>query len=153
VPALISAYEAAGQMPADLSGAIQGNALVALGETKQPAAVSFLVQASQKTVPAEATDHDRQQVRDTRLAAVRALRNFEGSKEVAGAMVRMAQNEKDVALRDRAHETYVKVTGTEPPSNAPAAPTPLEPAKPGGDVQLTGATQPRQPSPSDGGVK
>jgi HEAT repeat protein len=143
VTALISAYEAAGQMPADVSGAIQGQALAALGETKQPTAVAFLVRASQKDLPADASDRDRQQARDIRLAAVRALRNFEGSNEVATATAQLAQSDKDVALRDRARETYVKVTGNDPPNNPVAPPTPQELPKPGGGVQLTGGTQPK----------
>jgi hypothetical protein len=142
VPALVSAYEAAAQMPAEVSGAIRGQALTALGETHQPAAITFLVKATQKTVPADAGDNERQRVRDTRLAAVRALRTFEGSAEVAGAMARLANDEKDVALRDRARETYVKVTGTEPPSGPVPSPAPPQQLQPYG-VQLTGATQPR----------
>ena len=46
---------------------------------------------------------DRQQARDCRLAAVRALGNFDRSREVGDLMARMLQTEKDVALRDRAH--------------------------------------------------
>src|SRR5581483_5104796 len=71
VPALVSAYDAAGQMSVEVSGAIQGQALTALGETRQPAAISFLVKATQKPLPADAGENERQQVRDTRLAAVR----------------------------------------------------------------------------------
>jgi hypothetical protein len=68
---------------------------------------------------------------------VRALRGYEGSAEVARAMAALMQSDKDVALRDRARETYVKVTGQEPP---PAAPEPAPPeAKPAGDVKLAGA--------------
>jgi hypothetical protein len=138
VPALISAYEAAGQLPADVAGAVQSQALASLGETRQPgAAVTFLVKAANRQPPAEASDRERQQARDTRLAAVRALRNYDGSPEVATAMTRLMQSEKDVALRDRARETYVKVTGTEPPADPVAPPTPVPPAD--GGVQLTGA--------------
>ena len=136
VPALISAYEAAGQLPAEVAGPIQSRALASLGETHQPAAVNFLVQSANKRLPADANDRDRQRARDNRLAAVRALRNFDRSTEVADAMARLAQAEKDVAVRDRARETYAKVTGVDLPAGPVAAPEP----KPDGGVQLTGAT-------------
>ena len=51
---------------------------------------------------------------------------------------RRGQSEKDVALRDRARETYVKVTGSEPPAEPMVPPMPATP--PDGGVQLTGAT-------------
>jgi hypothetical protein len=144
VTALVSAYEAANQMPADVSGVIQGQALASLGETKQPAAVTFLVKATQKSPPADASDRDRQQARDLRLAAVRALKNYEGSQDVAAAMAKLAQTERDVALRDRAKETYAKVTGSELPSGPAAPPPALDAPQPAADnVQLTGASQPK----------
>jgi hypothetical protein len=142
VPVLISSYESAAQLPVEVSAAIQSQALTALGETRQPAAVKFLVQESGKRMPSEAGDRERQQVRDTRLAAVRALGNFERSPEVAEAMARLVQSEKDVALRDRARDTYVKVAGSEPPAGA--APSPLLAPKPDTGVQLTGGTKGQQ---------
>jgi hypothetical protein len=57
-------------------------------------------------------------------------------------MVQIMRAERDVALQDRAHETYVKVTGREPPadSHTPTnAPTPL-PTQ-GEDVKLTGGVK------------
>jgi hypothetical protein len=145
VPALTQAYETAGQLTQDISGPLQTQILVSLGETKQPAAVTFLVQTASKPTPAEATERDRQIVRDNRLAAVRALQNFQGSAEAAAATGKIAETERDVALRDRARESYAKVTGKEAPAfggNAPATataggPTPTT----GADVQLTGGVR------------
>ena len=101
VPVLTQAYETAAQLPSEVAGPLQTQALAALGETKQPAAVTFLTQMAVKPMPAEATDHDRQGVRDCRLAAVRALGNFQGSPEAAAAAGKLAESERDVALRDR----------------------------------------------------
>ena len=94
-----------------------------------------------KSTPAETTERERQAVRDSRLAAVRALKNFEGSPEAAAAAGKLAESERDVALRDRARETYAKVTGKEPPPYGVPAPG-GPPDLPGGEVQLTGAKLP-----------
>ena len=140
VPALTQAYETATQLSTEVAGPLQTQALVALGETKQPAAVIFLVQIATKNTPGDVSDRDRQLVRDNRLAAVRALKNFEGSPEAIAASAKMAETERDVALRDRARETYAKVSGgKEPPTpNAAAATAGTAPAG-GSEVQLTGA--------------
>ncbi len=144
VPALRSAYETAAQLPAEVAGPIQSQALVALGRTHQAAAVTFLVQTANQPMPADAGDRERQQVRDNRVAAVRALKNYEGSPEVADAMAKLAQAEKDVALRDRARETYAKVTGSEPPAGGgDAAPQSLTPPQPDSGIQLTGHSVPK----------
>ena len=142
VPALSQAYETAGQLSSEIAGPLQTQALAALGETKQPAAVNFLAQTAAKATPPEATDRERQVIRDNRLAAVRAMKNFEASPEAAAASGKLAETERDVALRDRARETYAKVTGKEPPpfaggQVAPNMPTPSA----GSDVQLTGMRQ------------
>jgi hypothetical protein len=138
VPALVQAYDAAGTLPNEVAGPIQGQALTALGETRQPAAVNFLVQVAGKPTPAETTDRERQVARDNRLAAVRALRNFDGSPEAIETAGRLAESERDVALRDRARETYVKVSGgKEPPAPNVGGPT-LPQSPPASDVQLTG---------------
>ncbi|HEX4591775.1 MAG TPA: HEAT repeat domain-containing protein [Gemmataceae bacterium] len=143
VPALTQAYETAAQLPTEVAGPLQTQTLAALGETKQPAAVTFLVQMAIKPMPAEMTDRERQGVRDNRLAAVRALGNFEGSPEAAAAAGRLAESERDVALRDRARESYAKVTGKEPPAFGGGGTQPPLPQTPANDMQLTGARQPQ----------
>ncbi len=142
VPALIQAYESAAQLPSDVAGPLQTITLTALGETKQPAAVNFLVQTAIKPTPAEASEKDRQAVRDNRLAAVRALKNFDGSPEAIAATAKLAETERDVALRDRARETYVKVSGgKEAPAADTTATPPAGPQPAANPVQLTGARQ------------
>jgi HEAT repeat protein len=138
VPAISQAYETATQMPSEVAGALQSQALAALGETHQPAAVPFLVQTATKATPADASDRDRQLARDNRLSAIRALKNFDGSPEAAAAAGQLAENERDVAIRDRARETYAKVTGKEPPAPAAGVASPPQPAN---EMQLTGARQ------------
>ena len=139
VQVLGAAFDAAPQLPREVAGAVQSAALTALGNTKQHSAIAILVNTATKPLPADAVDRDRNQARDTRLAAVRALKNFDGSPEVAAAMAQLIRTEKDPALYDRAHETYVKITGREPPENlsAPPAPSPIPPRD---DVKLAGGT-------------
>jgi hypothetical protein len=142
VQILTAAYDAAPQLPSEVAGAIQSATLVSLGNTKQQTAIAFLVRAATKPTSAEAVDREINQARDVRLAAVRALKSFEGSAEVAAAMVQIMRAERDVALQDRAHETYVKVTGREPPVDsqpAPNAPAPL-PSRTD-DVKLAGGAK------------
>jgi hypothetical protein len=143
VPALTQAYETAAQLQTDVAGPLQTQVLVALGETKQPAAVNFLVTTAAKSTPAEATDRDRQAIRDNRLAAVRALKNFDGSPEAIALAGKLAETERDVAMRDRARETYAKITGgKEPPTANVGEPAPAVPGPTtGNDVQLTGLKQ------------
>src|SRR5207245_1349722 len=76
--------------------------LTALGQTKRPEAITYLVRVAQTPTANDASDKDRQQVRDCRLAAVRALGNYEHSREGGDVMTRLLQTEEDVALHDRA---------------------------------------------------
>jgi HEAT repeat protein len=138
VTALTAAYESAGQLTGEAAGAVRCLALKALGETKQPAAAAFLTEVAQRPAPAEASDRERQQFRDGRLAAVRALGKYQGSREVADAMAKVLQSERDVAVRDRAKETYAAVTGREPPAEPLPPPDVNDPPKAGSDFQLTG---------------
>src|SRR5262249_21729858 len=77
---------------------------------------AFLVETAEQKGASELSDRERQQLRDTRLAAVRALKSFKGSAEAAQAAMQIVQSEKDVALCDRAKESYVAVTGKDPPA-------------------------------------
>jgi HEAT repeat protein len=144
VTALSGAYEAATQLTGDAAANVRCLALTALGKTKRPEAVAYLVRVAQTPTPSDLSERDRQQARDCRLAAVRALGNYEQSREVGEAMTRLLQTEKDVAMRDRAKETYAAATGSKPPAEpgpidppAPAVPTPAAEA-----FQLTGGTGP-----------
>lgn len=140
VQVLISCYDSASQLQGDAQSAVQTAALASLGKTGQPSAVTFLVKVATKTTPPEASDKDAQQQRDCRTAAVRALTGFPGSAEVAAAMAKIAQQERDVAMRDRARETYVKVAGKEPEASPPPLPEP-KPTGGADDIRLAGGKQ------------
>jgi hypothetical protein len=135
---LVSCYDAAATLTGESAVAVQTTALTSLGQTKQPQASAFLVSIASKKPNPDQTDRDMMVQRDLRLAAVRALTAYNGSTEIATAMARIVQEEREPALRDRARETYVKITGKEPESGA----TPPLPA-PGinVDIQLTGGSR------------
>ena len=68
---------------------------------------------------AEGADLDQRMVMDERIAAARALSHF-NQRPAAQALVKVLQTEKDVALRDRVHESLQVATGKEFPPD-PAA--------------------------------
>jgi HEAT repeat protein len=100
----------------DTTTIIQSNALVALGNTRNPLAVETLVRVAKEPPPASnVSDQEKQQARDRHIAAVRALGNFK-HYQATDALLYVLKNEKDVALKDRAHESLQEATGkTLPP--------------------------------------
>jgi hypothetical protein len=57
---------------------------------------------------------------DVRLAAIRALGNYEKDQAATKALVGVLRTEKDVAVRGRAHESLVKITGQDLPPEGQA---------------------------------
>jgi hypothetical protein len=122
VQALIDAYYQATVFAPETATMIQCEALTALGQTKNPAAVDLLTRVVRAPEPAlDVSDQDKQQERDRRIAAARALGNF-SHYQATEALVQVLRTNKDVALRDRAHESLVKATG----KDLPADPKPWE---------------------------
>lgn len=52
---------------------------------------------------------------DVRLAAIRAIGNYEGDAKAAQVLVNVMNTNKDVAIRGRAHEALVSITGQDLP--------------------------------------
>lgn len=124
VPALIASFEAADQLTPELAFMVRSQALTALGETKQPTAATFVAEVAKRPIRSDYSERERAQARDVRLAAVRSLKNFEGSEAATATAQALATAEKDVAVRDRAKETFVALTGREPGSAVPTVTTP-----------------------------
>lgn len=103
--------------PPDLVTRIQCAALTSLGQTGNPAAVELLVRALHE--PQGVGDQENQQATDRRIAAARALAKF-NTPDATHALVEILQKEKDVALRDRAHESLQAATGRRLPPDAKA---------------------------------
>lgn len=116
VDGLKEAYYRAGNFPPETATALRCQALTALGETKQPAAVDVLVRVLREP-PVEGPDQDQQHKLNERATAARALGNF-NQYEATGALVEVLQKEQNPALRNRAHESLVSATGRELPPDA-----------------------------------
>jgi HEAT repeat protein len=98
--------------PPETANVIQCEALAALGRTKNPAGVELLARVARpgpRTV-VEASESEKQQYRDLRLAAVRALGNFQ-HYQATETLVTVLEKDKDVALHDRALESLQMATG------------------------------------------
>jgi HEAT repeat protein len=107
----------AGYQPETVA-ALRCQAITALGETHNPASVGLLVRVLQQP-PVEGSEAERLQALDERVAAARALGNFK-EYQATEALLRVLQTEKDVALRDRAHESLQSATGKKLPPDAKA---------------------------------
>jgi HEAT repeat protein len=118
VEGLIEAFYQANGFSPETATVIRCQALAALGQTGNPAAVELLARVVREP-PAEGTEQERQQTLDVRIAAARALSHF-SHHQATEALVRVLQTEKDVALRDRAHESLQTATGQKLPPDAKA---------------------------------
>jgi HEAT repeat protein len=142
VPALISSFEGADQLTPELAFMVRAQALTALGDTKQPAAATFVAEVARRPIRTDVSERERSESRDVRLAAVRSLKNFPGSDAATAAAQALASNEKDIAVRDRAKETYLALTGKEPTIALPNVPTPTIPTST--SIATVGHNQPAQ---------
>jgi hypothetical protein len=109
VEGIKDAYYKAGTFGPETAGVLRCQALQALGETGNPAAVDTLVRVLREP-PVEGPEVDRQQKLDERIAAARALGHF-NQYQANAALVEVLRTEPDVALRSRAHESLQAATG------------------------------------------
>lgn len=93
---------------------IQCQTLTALGQTGNPLGVELLTKVVREPRP---EGQGKQQAMDVRIAAARALARF-GSYQATDALVHVLRTEKDVALRDAAHEALQTATGKKLPPDA-----------------------------------
>jgi HEAT repeat protein len=94
--------------------------LEALGRTRNPEAVPLLAMVVREPAPAlTVSAAEKRQSADRKTAAAKALANF-SNPEAAQALVHILKSEKDVALRDRAHESLQAATGRQLPADPQA---------------------------------
>lgn len=111
VHALEDAYYRATTFPADTASIIRCVALKALGNSEQPAAIDILVRVLREPpVAADSPEEEKQQKTNERTAAARALGHYK-THAGAEALVTIMKSEKDVALRNRAHESLQACVG------------------------------------------
>lgn len=118
VQGLIEAFYQANSFSPETTTVLRCQALTALGKTENPVAVELLARVVREP-PAEGTEQEKQQTLDVRIAAARALGNF-SQQQGTEALVHVLRTEKDVALRDRAHDSLQAVTGEKLPPDAQA---------------------------------
>jgi HEAT repeat protein len=112
---LKDAYFKAEQYSAETATMIRCQTLLSLGENGDPSAIELLTKVV-KEPPVEGSEQERQQALDVRIAAARALGRFH-DYAATESLIRVMQTEKDVALRNRAHDSLVAVTGKQIPDN------------------------------------
>jgi HEAT repeat protein len=125
--ALVQSYHTAGSFPLDVSNSIRVATMTSLAHKQQPEAVALIVQAATQAQaentanvqpagfikgavkPSDNAEVEKQLARDVRLSAIRALSQSK-SPQATAALIQLL-GEKDVAIRDRAHEALQAVTG------------------------------------------
>jgi HEAT repeat protein len=110
VAGLTDAFYASGSFAPDLATRIQMQAVTALGETRQPGAVPFLVKIVQEKPKGEGSEQEKQQIMDVRIAATRALGNFNDPRSTE-VLQEVLKTEKDVALQDCAKDSLALAGG------------------------------------------
>jgi HEAT repeat protein len=113
VKGLEDAYYKAAVFPPDTAHSVRVQAITSLGNTKNPEAVPLLVRLVRQK-PVEGTEQEKRQNLDERIAAAHALGNF-NQYQAPEALVEVLQTDKDVALRDCAHDSLKTITGKDLP--------------------------------------
>ena len=101
----------------EMNGLLRQQCLTSMADCGGPIALRRLVLVA-KEPPANGNGADRQETIDRRLTAVRGLGKFK-DPEAAATLVSVMRSEKDIALRDRAHDSLVACTGKNLPADSP----------------------------------
>jgi hypothetical protein len=133
VEALIQADQRADRdFTRDLSTVIRQQALAALGETSDPKAREWLILVARAGAKEE-SDVEKQQTLDVRLTAIRALGKY-GQPDATETLLHLLKTEKDVAVRDRAHQSLQVATGKSLPPDPLAWNNLLHPSQPSSGI-------------------
>ncbi len=109
IEGLKTAYYQATNFPPEINNLIRQRVLESLGKTKNPAARDLLIRVARADAK-EKDAYNQKLTTDERLAAVRALKNFKQS-DATDTLLHILKTERDVGLRERAHESLVAATG------------------------------------------
>jgi HEAT repeat protein len=112
---LTNAFYNSGSFPPEMATRIQCQAIAALGETANPAAIGLLTKVV-NGASGEGSELEKQQVMDVRIAAATALGRFHDPR-VTESLTRVLQKDKDVALCDCAFESLQSSTGRKLPAD------------------------------------
>ncbi len=104
----------------ELNTVLRQQALAGLEQTGHAEARHLLIRVARQPAGAEDTNYqDRQQTLDERLTAVRALGKFK-QYDAVQTLVYVLENDKEVALKDRAHLSLQEATGRDLPPDPKA---------------------------------
>jgi HEAT repeat protein len=116
--ALEEAFQAKQPFTQDFNAMIRQTALRSLEKIGSEASCQMLILVARQPGPTQdAASIDRQQTQDEKLIAIRALGQYH-QPECIETLVYILESERDVALRDRAHQSLRSATG----KNLPAEP-------------------------------
>jgi hypothetical protein len=133
---------------------LQSRSLESLGKTRSEEGLKLLCEVAAKPAKRKEAKEDDlfpepdEGVNqfDIRLAAIRSLGEYRGEPRAAAALYQVLSQEKDVALKNRAHEGLKKVTGQNFPPNLEMWKNWLDQAVPhGGPVAPPVSQNPIQP--------
>jgi hypothetical protein len=99
-----------GAFQPETASTLRCQALLSLGQTGDPKAVDLLIRVLRQP-PVEGTDQERKLTLDEKIHAARALSHFQGDPRVTDALLGVLRDEKDIALRNRAHDSLQTITG------------------------------------------
>ena len=121
VQGLQEAYYAAKSFPPQTRTALRCQSLAGLGRVGNPDAVDLLVTVVQQPPPEPSANNeeDKQFYLDERLAAAEALAGYKHYRALE-ALTQVLKTEKDVGLRNRAHQSLQIATGKKLPPDAQA---------------------------------
>ena len=118
---------------------------MSLADVGGPIALRRLVLVA-KSTPANGNEGDKQETLDRRLTAVRGLAKFK-DPEAAATLAYVLRTERDIAMRDRAHESLQICTGKRLPADSPQWAVYIPPATTQPTVQQISGVQ-GGPNPS-----
>jgi hypothetical protein len=120
LPVLEKAYFEAHPFTPDMNAMLRQQVLTALENTDHADARHILIRAARQPGASPVSSSvERQYILDEKLAAVRALKRY-SQYDAIETMVHVLETEKDVALRDTAHEALKSATGRDLPADAKA---------------------------------
>jgi hypothetical protein len=104
----------------ELNTVVRQQALAAVVQTGNPDSRSLLIRVARSpSGPIDSSLTDRQQTQDERLTAIRGLAKYSQYDSI-DTLVYILEQEKDVALRARAHESLKTATGKSLPAESKA---------------------------------
>lgn len=96
---------------AENNSMIRREALVGLEQMRDPASLPLIIQVARQPGPPNKADRvDKMQTQDEKIVAIRALGKYR-EQEAQDALAFVLKSEKDIALRDRAHQSLEESTG------------------------------------------